>query len=109
MKGDEHMPEIEIKDKLLDRFGDLKALAGAYLAKLDKAVVNGKISAEEREERKDAFLEVMKMILRVFSRESQHALGFGCPDTWFQCRDGSCVRSSEDCLDALTPIDREIA
>ena len=97
------MPEIEIKDKLLDRFGDLKALAGAYLARLDKAVVDGRISAEEREERQDAFLEVMKMILRVFSRESQHALGFGCPDTWFQCSDGSCVRSSDDCLDVRTP------
>jgi len=107
MKGDEQMPEIDIKDKLLDRFGDLKALAGAYLARLDKAVVDGKISAEEKKDREDAFLEVMKMILRVFSNESRNALGFGCPDTWIQCSDGSCVRSAEDCLDALTPIDRE--
>src|SRR5215813_1177460 len=103
MKGDEHMPEIEIKDKLLDRFGDLRALAEGYLAKLDRAVIDKKITPEQREDRKDAFLEVMKMILRVFSRESQHALGFGCPDTWFQCPDGSCVRSSEECLDVRTP------
>ena len=96
------MPEIEVKYKLLCRIGDLRALATAYLARLDKAVVDGKISAEEKEEREDAFLEVMKMTLRVFSRESHHALGFGCPDTWFQCSDGSCVRSADDCLDSPT-------
>ena len=98
------MPEIEIKDVLLRRFGDLKALAGAYLARLDKAVVDEKISVEEKEYREDAFLDVMKMILRVFSTESQYALGLeGCPDPWILCSDGSCVRSTDDCLDVSTP------
>jgi hypothetical protein len=103
MKGDEHMPERELKYQLLDRFGCLKDLAAAYLKRLDNAVDDGKITAEEKEVRENAFLEVMKMTLRVFSRESQHALGLeGCPTNWIQCSDGSCVSSAEDCIEGPT-------
>ena len=68
------------KDNLIDRLNDLPNMAEAYFALADT------------EEQRERLLEVTRMTLRLFARESQLAIGTGdCPSPWVQCSDGSCA------------------
>lgn len=74
--------EKEEFDEFLKRFDDLA-----------KEFFDAAGTDEKRRE----LVAVMRVAYLDLGRNARRSTGLGCPPQWFECDDGSCVRSQNEC------------
>lgn len=76
---------------------ELKVIATSF-----QLVANGAFNSVADETAQAEVVKLLNEAMRNYTREWRAESGFGCPDGWRECPDGSCVPDDSSCGELLS-------